>query len=389
MKKFLLLAAAAVVGVSASATTIYYDNDKGWDPIMVWQWGGPDATNQGSWPGSTQMTETVQKDGKTYYKWDTQCPSVIFCNKAGNAQSATLQPVENMIYNSAGPTGESFTGGTIEITHNVYLAGSFNGYNATDANYKFTETETGVFELKLNSFSGDFKVVADGAWWGYTNGLIQSGVSYELYDSHENNCNLAVNPAENVVFKYTFDTKTLVVTYDDNGTVYVPEKLYVFGTIYGSNWAPGDSKELQKDGNKFTISNLEVQTAYGLDYALITFAEIQSSDWDTVNPKRFGPASDNYPTTFGTPEAFIMPTSNNFALTPTNPGEEGQFKIDIVVDFEKKTVTFTETVESGIEAINAANAEAVYFNLQGVRVANPEKGLFIKVQGNKTSKVAL
>ena len=33
------------------------------------------------------------------------------------------------------------------------------------------------------------------------------------------------------------------------------------------------------------------------------------------------------------------------------------------------------------------DGEAVYYNLQGVKVANPENGVFIKVQGNKSSKV--
>ena len=31
--------------------------------------------------------------------------------------------------------------------------------------------------------------------------------------------------------------------------------------------------------------------------------------------------------------------------------------------------------------------EAVYFNLQGIRVANPGNGIYIKVQGGKTTKV--
>lgn len=44
----------------------------------------------------------------------------------------------------------------------------------------------------------------------------------------------------------------------------------------------------------------------------------------------------------------------------------------------------------GIEDIEAANgAAAEYFNLQGVKVANPENGLFIKKQGNKAVKVIL
>ena len=33
------------------------------------------------------------------------------------------------------------------------------------------------------------------------------------------------------------------------------------------------------------------------------------------------------------------------------------------------------------------NAPVEYYNLQGVKVANPSNGIFIKVQGNKASKV--
>ena len=31
--------------------------------------------------------------------------------------------------------------------------------------------------------------------------------------------------------------------------------------------------------------------------------------------------------------------------------------------------------------------EAIYYNLQGIRVANPGDGIYIKVQGGKTTKV--
>lgn len=43
---------------------------------------------------------------------------------------------------------------------------------------------------------------------------------------------------------------------------------------------------------------------------------------------------------------------------------------------------------TGIDNIEAAdNAPVEYFNLQGVRVANPENGLYIRRQGNKVTKV--
>ena len=36
-----------------------------------------------------------------------------------------------------------------------------------------------------------------------------------------------------------------------------------------------------------------------------------------------------------------------------------------------------------------ADAPVEYFNLQGVRVMNPDKGLFIRRQGNRVEKVMM
>ena len=46
---------------------------------------------------------------------------------------------------------------------------------------------------------------------------------------------------------------------------------------------------------------------------------------------------------------------------------------------------------TGIESVGAEDVEAPveYYNLQGVKVANPAKGLYIKKQGKKTTKVIL
>ena len=53
-----------------------------------------------------------------------------------------------------------------------------------------------------------------------------------------------------------------------------------------------------------------------------------------------------------------------------------------------KTVTYQLAVATGVDEINAADAsEVVYFNLQGVRVANPENGTYIRVTNGKADKV--
>jgi hypothetical protein len=50
--------------------------------------------------------------------------------------------------------------------------------------------------------------------------------------------------------------------------------------------------------------------------------------------------------------------------------------------------TITTNEVDGVEAVVVdENAPTIYYNLQGVKVANPENGVFIKVQGNKASKV--
>ncbi len=63
------------------------------------------------------------------------------------------------------------------------------------------------------------------------------------------------------------------------------------------------------------------------------------------------------------------------------------FTTTATTNIETITVNY-ELAGSGVEDIIANdNAPVEYYNLQGVRVANPENGLYIRVQGNKASKV--
>ena len=57
----------------------------------------------------------------------------------------------------------------------------------------------------------------------------------------------------------------------------------------------------------------------------------------------------------------------------------------------QKTYTYTVnfSTPTGVEDIDADSADAEYYTLQGVKVANPENGIFIKVAGGKAVKVIL
>lgn len=57
-------------------------------------------------------------------------------------------------------------------------------------------------------------------------------------------------------------------------------------------------------------------------------------------------------------------------------------------EFNAGNLIVKYNIPTGVEDIEAAeNVPVEYFNLQGVRVANPENGLYIRRQGNKVSKV--
>ena len=44
------------------------------------------------------------------------------------------------------------------------------------------------------------------------------------------------------------------------------------------------------------------------------------------------------------------------------------------------------TTTVGVEGVEVEAAPAVYYNLQGIEVANPENGVYIVKRGNKVSK---
>lgn len=78
-----------------------------------------------------------------------------------------------------------------------------------------------------------------------------------------------------------------------------------------------------------------------------------------------------------------------------NVDEQTAEKIETVIthktDNESLGLVIYMSEDNAVEGIEIdnSNAPVEYFNLQGVKVTNPDNGLFIKVQGNKVSKVAL
>lgn len=83
---------------------------------------------------------------------------------------------------------------------------------------------------------------------------------------------------------------------------------------------------------------------------------------------------------------------NNYELASV---EAGTYDVTIVVTIFNNApslyvVNYTPSQSSAITDITAdENAPVEYFNLQGIRVANPENGLYIRRQGSNVSKVLI
>lgn len=78
------------------------------------------------------------------------------------------------------------------------------------------------------------------------------------------------------------------------------------------------------------------------------------------------------------PSGFTAVNSASFPMT-----EEAERKLSIA--------ELTEKLTSGVDSIRAeeVDASSEYFNLQGIRISRPDKGMFIKKQGNRTTKIIL
>ncbi len=84
--------------------------------------------------------------------------------------------------------------------------------------------------------------------------------------------------------------------------------------------------------------------------------------------------------------AEMIPVAGEYIEHSSGQYSSGEFADVPVVEFE---YTYDDSTD-GIADIEAPATEAVYYNLQGIRVAQPTPGaVYLKVEGTKATKVAL
>lgn len=146
------------------------------------------------------------------------------------------------------------------------------------------------------------------------------------------------------------------------------EGIQFYTGAYGDavRWMQGNIIEV-KPANGYKVTQIFVQTA----------ANSKGAFEATVN---------------GTVTGIVTGEGTGVANPITWTGDaEGTLVLTSLKQVRFKYIAITLADSGSVDAIAAddANAPVEYYNLQGVRVANPANGLYIRVAGNKATKVRL
>ena len=138
-----------------------------------------------------------------------------------------------------------------------------------------------------------------------------------------------------------------------------------WGVIGGFNSWAGDVAMTESETGVWTVTMNELEGEFKFR---------MNASWD-VN---YG-ASEVADIT-GNGEYGIAASGNNFNIVKVE-------NVTLTLDLNKGILTVATESFSGVSAIEGNEGHAKYFNLQGAEVANPQNGLYIKIVGEKVSKV--
>ncbi|MDE6741335.1 MAG: hypothetical protein K2J58_03275 [Muribaculaceae bacterium] len=246
---------------------------------------------------------------------------------------------------------------------NYYAVGGFQDWNVeepaefTYADGVFTLVAEGASTMKISTQAGnwdDFNSATIGPDGEAQDGVMPFAVrtNYEFVLDYQANWTVTIDPAKQTIKFFTEDSR--------------PEaEIYLRGGMNG--WeAVDDWKFSTADGNVYTLDNVSIEA--GVEF------KVADAGWGTVN---YGGVEGIEPNTTVT----LIYNVGNCSLSETVE--------NAIVEFNLTDKALTVKTSTGINAIDSDNASAVYFNLQGVRVANPTEGnIYIVKKGTKVSKTA-
>lgn len=421
--------------IGAKDVTVYFDNrESKWASVYCYL----ESQSTGGWPGG----EMTLADGKKYIYQVTfkNTEGFIIFNNNGNMQTENIEKYEDGhiyscleymnstdlgVYDPANFPEEGGDDPDPEVDH-WYLVGACTSWGL-DESKELTAVDgsENVFSITLSSLEGEWKIW-NGAWGNAggkafgpgTETSAASGVALEVWCNgmSNDNFNFPIKPETEVTITLTIPegaavggssvAAQLVVDYTAaEETLLIPETLGVLSTPW-NNGITVTEMTYDEATNTFSIDNYTVgedvpsENALADEPSTLKDGYVQfgvntaATTWDELNnAHRYGAEVEGTTLDFTAGETEVP--VKHFA---DNPGICNGFKLapgnyDLAVKFdpENKAITLKAKVTpTGVEnvSIDADNeADAEYFNLQGVKVAEPSNGIFIRRANGKSTKV--
>lgn len=263
------------------------------------------------------------------------------------------------------------------------MPGTYNGWSLEN---NLFENAEGVLSMKVDQIKGDFKIVKytdevknwDNAWGVAAAGDIVEANKEVALTFGGANANL---PAGKVLKNVTV---TIVPGADNALTIkFAPESIedeqeawYLVGET-PLEWNFNDVTLMTKAGDNVYTKTVAAATA-----DKFTFKVDKNGAWSNCYVLPEGVEAVELGQEYELVGPADSPNNMHIAADWTN------VTVTITIDGEKVKMVCTAG-EDAIEAIEADNTPAIYFNLMGQRVANPENGVFVRVQNGKATKVIL
>ncbi len=242
---------------------------------------------------------------------------------------------------------------------------------------KFEKKGNGIYEWRGTELGTSFKINAGNGDWetvniGSNGSPIEKGVPYE-YETGSSTLNIELHSGSiviNPVILLNVNDCTLTLTGDFGGEF----NWFVAGIndVWVTN--PNNSGYLLEQTDEEGVFACEINVVQAEGEFKISKTN-WTERWGTNNPDVIELTNENLEVELE--ELYGEEGNLSYVLTP------GNYKF--TWDYNTKTLVVTDS--SSVISIEEGESEAVYYTLQGVRVANPVKGVYIKVAGNKTDKI--
>lgn len=296
-----------------------------------------------------------------------------------------------------GSTGQTYTNGDVIPA----------GYGGTYVEYKglpelqnptgfvATTNNTGVVkptavtaanfsEQPLNSYVELIGKVTEGKTRNYT--LTDKSGSAAIYTTSSN---ITVTTGDSVRVRgfvsiyVNGETTTYQITPVESEEYVVPSELYMIGNLPNVGWDPsnGTVKLTRNSEGKYYAANVTISNhfdGYGWFCILDKLGE-NADDWTVNDGHRYGPAINNTEVVAGTAAEMVLSGNSWKAISGT---------YNVTVDLSALTLLLETPIADGIDSVNTngdmQNVE--YYNVQGMKVEKPGKGLYIIHRDGKTFK---